>query len=1787
MSIYTQNIEAIRKARKLRDEEDDKLYALKLRLSDLLNEKKKFASGEIVVDREQRRKLIALREELAGHQKKLRAAEDELNQLFKLSELLQDKFSQTQAVQDQIEIVNAQIAVIEAELSSQITDEQRKNLIQQKDELETKLSRLKERLEKLRDETEGIENRIGSSNRGELETKRERESEEIKRVRTQIEETIRSSGTIENPDDRIRDIKEQITNQRDVLNQNLGLAGNLIGRLFDNRTPQQLIEEWNDQLPILLLPLRLETKFKIEGRLKELWVRVFPDEIAVNTHEEVLTTQEVEYGETYWKALQAAADDAAKKEAWSMMANKFGGNRSAWIAIQTKPTNWDDDVAAADQLQFPAHDLTKSSQWTKAPHTHVLPDKFILLCYRKNKLVNTQIGRQIDDMVILGPAPLGEDGETPSISQDETNGNRIELGADFEWVAKFETAVNKGLGFKVNLAEDAPDGIAQGYDQLLVIGLKLSADETDAQELVEKLIHNHHFSKNGFSLIKQGTPTNNTEEKDAGFTKSDPLNEESYFVETGKPLFDPATAKRDALTDGQRLSEFLGINYEPLQYIANSDAREHTEASAMNSALYASTLGYFMNSMMNDVVSDDALRQLRYHFKKYVTGRGALPAIRVGNQPYGILLTSSFPKWKYSSIEIRNNGFLNNLYNIQVYIEAQWRQILPELAQISKTGDAGKNLMEILGLHPTSVEFFQRVGYSFDSLNNMAEFGWEGKYSDDRWKMVIEGMLASLMLRQLGYKSTFDDNTAKPVPLFLQLIFQHYTTELEKKNLIDGLPLSEENKIKYYDEAQEKHYIHWLIENAGNAEKLRKKDFGTVAAPNTLLFMLLLNSLLLESSNSIFNFLKTHNIAAKELVRSVKFRNISSTPSISPWEVFHAPVNQVVGNVAVNKSFYEYVHTVEFNSPASSHFAGDLLDQKEALDILKDMSTASLERVMVEHLDILTYRLDAWQTSLFTRRMEEQRNIVESAAQRRKGIYLGSYGYLENVKPGNRLRIKVNEDILPEVLRENKDNLYVELGNGGYIHAPSLNHATAAALLRNGYLSHATAEQKDMLAVNLSSERTRRALYLIEGIRNGQTLEVLLGYQFERGLHEWTTKQTNPVFLNHLIPAFRQKYPVKKTKVPQAGNVTGPEEITDDFHVVNGLTLAQTTNSAPYINESLTTAQTNAIVREKDNIQNTLDALRDVLTAESAYQLAMGNFERAAAVVRAMADGALPPDIEVIKTARGTNLSLTNRVIIHFDSSITSAPPDWTTIPMTLRAEVEPGLNHWVGTSLGNPDKIRCRVKAVDAEGNVLKNGGMDIAGIVTLKQLLIQPIDFMYLIRNKTEESGTSELETRIRYVFAQREILNDNIIIKIEFLNNGENPAAADMTVKSFAEILPFADSMRNIVSGSRPVHARDYEPASKELVAPADNPENLNVTDLQTRVEYIYSQINPMFTALKDAWEDAALLQTETSVNDLRSAVKAIADAGFVLAFPYSAVGFGQPEMDSLFGQAESLVKRFDEIKEKYAQVLLQVNDASTKVREKVSLLISFSKILINDDYVIVPRFHFTNTDDVTNSYVARAQLLAHSVAARGNPLVMDEWLHSISTVRPKMHTFEMMRVFHDGLSDDLMECEPLQLPYRENDSWLAVEYPEGTTIEHDTLSFALYAPQGFDGTKEQCGLIIDDWVEIVPQREEVTGLTFNFNQPNSVPPQAILMAVTPQIQGSWKWDDLVETIRDTFHRAKLRAVEPDQLDTSISMMNKFLPAVISEFSTGKNNISLDLALILPVLALQISGFYTQEP
>ncbi|MGH7616718.1 MAG: hypothetical protein ACREPM_05765, partial [Gemmatimonadaceae bacterium] len=864
--------------------------------------------------------------------------------------------------------------------------------------------------------------------------------------------------------------QDAIDAQRKLIAQRERELSAAIDVLVGGREPPELIGDWDDALPIMLLPVRLETRWRFDGGTNgapQLLVRVYPDDIAVSTHEKVLTDAEVTYGQAYWNAYRdAGTDAAAQNAAWSGLADRFGANRAAWVARATQPTNW--AAASLDPsiaLDFPAAPLTKPSAWTAAPHSRVLPDRFVLVAWRGDAEPKTIVGEPISDIVIVGPSPYDDDTETIDRADDD---GTVVFGQSFAWVRDFDLAVKSGLGFRVDVDDDA---IQNGFDRLVVLGLKHSADASDAQALVEDLIDGHHYSRAGFSLLAQGTPTNNTGGNDAGYTRGAPG--ETGVAESGPPNFMP-TADRAVAADGQRLADYLGLRYDPLLYAAGAGLTDHADAVAMNRALYAGTLGYSLDHIMNEVIDEAWIGALRQHFTDRVTGRGPIAAIRVGNQPYGILPTSSLGDWRASSVKSGAAGadtFESTLLRVLRALDQLWSSLVPGLVQVTSPGDVGQNLLTILGLQPASAEFYQRVGYSYDYLQNLEAFAWGGSSFADVLNMMIEGTAAWNLIGQLGYRSTRADGSSKPIPLLIELIWRHYHTQIDPTKLIDGLPLSEDAGIKPFDAAGTATYIDWLLAHASDATALERQDFGGAATPGFLLYLLLHFSIVMERARAIHDWLTSHDVNADELVRSRKFMNVGPQATPSIWEVFKAPANAIVTTEASTQGLLAFVSAAQMANAAGQ----SVQEQQTAIGAIGAMSTARLERALVEHIDLLTYRLDAWETSLFTRRLDQSRNLDAAPAERKTGVYLGAYGYLENVKGATGSRQPVSDASLPRPLQQGVDNVSEDSANGGFVHAPSLNHATGAALLRSGYLTHATPADPTTLAVNLASGRAERA----------------------------------------------------------------------------------------------------------------------------------------------------------------------------------------------------------------------------------------------------------------------------------------------------------------------------------------------------------------------------------------------------------------------------------------------------------------------------------------------------------------------------------------------------------------------------------------------------------------------------------------------------------------------------------------------------------------------------------------
>src|SRR5439155_22118465 len=280
-----------------------------------------------------------------------------------------------------------------------------------------------------------------------------------------------------------------------------------------------------------------------------------------------------------------------------------------------------------------------------------------------------------------------------------------------------------------------------------------------------------------------------------------------------------------------------------------------------------------------------------------------------------------------------------------------------------------------------------------------------------------------------------------------------------------------------------------------------------------------------------------------------------------------------------------------------------------------------------ETLDTCSHRLDAWITSLAARRLGQMR------ADAPAGVHVGAFGWVEQLRPAPQLARRT----LPD-----GRTARVPAQNGGYVLAPSPDHAAAAAVLRNGYLSRG-GDDPERYAVNLSSARVRSARDLLDTVRNGQPLGAVLGYRFERGLHEGH----RPLGLAKYIESVRRLSPLVANKAEPSS--AEPAEAIAARNVVDGQALrtAWQAGTIPFGNGELPAGGElrAAIEAELQALDEAVDAVADLLLAESVFQLVRGNTTAAAATLDSTARGAQPPDPDIARAPRGGTM-LTHRVAL-------------------------------------------------------------------------------------------------------------------------------------------------------------------------------------------------------------------------------------------------------------------------------------------------------------------------------------------------------------------------------------------------------------------------------------------------------------------------------------------------------------------------------------------------------------
>ena len=242
---------------------------------------------------------------------------------------------------------------------------------------------------------------------------------------------------------------------------------------------------------------------------------------------------------------------------------------------------------------------------------------------------------------------------------------------------------------------------------------------------------------------------------------------------------------------------------------------------------------------------------------------------------------------------------------------------------------------------------------------------------------------------------------------------------------------------------------------------------------------------------------------------------------------------------------------------------------------------------------------------------------------------------------------------------------------------------------------------------------------------------------------------------------------------------------------------------------------------------------------------------------------------------------------------------------------------------------------------------------------------------------------------------------------------------------------------------------------------------------------------------------------------------------------------------------------------ADTLLKESADLPEGKKKVELIQNAGMKFFGDDFKMIPSFTLPEkqASEWSNSYNDSTQLLHYLKTKTDDSLdfPMDEWVYSVARVREKVQEWEKLLSITEALSEKDLELKAVQLPYKPNDTWLAFDYPDDYKIENDKMLYTAHYAAGFDKNAPQCGLLLDEWTEVIPSKNEEIGVSFHYDRPNSEPPQVILLAMPTEFKGQWNWDDLLDVVNDTLDQAKKRAVEPEQIDKT--EYARFLPATVS--------------------------------
>ncbi|HYJ26358.1 MAG TPA: hypothetical protein VEW73_01510, partial [Nocardioides sp.] len=868
-----------------------------------------------------------------------------------------------------------------------------------------------------------------------------------------------------------------------------------VGLIRKRIRPAQLEEAvaaLDGQVPVVLLPVRLETRFV--GQEPELRIRIYPEQLHVDAHEPGLTKGERRLARQYWTARWAATTPEQRATAWQELVRHVRPTRARYLVDVTEPTNL--AKLGTGKPKFPQIPL-RSGPFTRQATARLLPEQWVALGYRRGAEVFRAWSSPVRENLAVGLAPdpaADADKLQPVPDKQDT----LPLDDTIRWLVEYDAAIAAGMAVTVTAENLKFGSIRAGVDELVVLGVDWGADPATAAASLDEQIKRHVYT-DGLAVLGAGVPTNNTDD-----TRSAPGTD---------PLADGAeldpSAVQPAPAAAKRLGNALGVDPgRALGAVPSRGSADDTAAADMNNVLWASTMGAFLDQMMVPLIGSRTVDDVHDHFRRFVRGLGPYPAVRVGKQPYGVLPVSA-------GRVATGDGITDQVAARVAGLRPFWSQATDSVPRLGESARPDVDTLELLRRTPWSGTFRFREAFGGSVTSSILGFDIAAVMQEGFAQLSLS--LAGISGRPRIAGITLDPHGRDvPVPLVTY-------KELSETDTLDP---------DYVDRA-----LRSANTSGGFARLLSGPDQA-----DTLLEALLRQSVLVEYAIGSTLLVIDHELRNRVLEQPPIHQRIVES-EVLDLEVSRIDVGDTNGNGAGDDAGTSVFATakdpvsiaqlsiqeVSGNSTLVNHLAtrpnAELLNRvstrrfgafRASLQRLVGRPTAELDRLAASTLDTVSHRLDAWETSVATRRLEALRTA------RGSGSYVGGFGYVEDLRPS------------------------AEPVSRGYLHAPSVPHAATAAILRSGHI--ARGESPDgTLAVDLSSTRVRRALDLLEGVRRGQPIGALLGYRFERSVRD-----RRMTLAKYILP-MRQLTPIAHASTGPDGDASVESIAARD--VVDGIAL--------------------------------------------------------------------------------------------------------------------------------------------------------------------------------------------------------------------------------------------------------------------------------------------------------------------------------------------------------------------------------------------------------------------------------------------------------------------------------------------------------------------------------------------------------------------------------------------------------------------------------------------------------